>query len=151
MPTIINGLLQSRGFELFARVLLTLPFWASGFAKAFDFAGGMADMQRFGLEPAWLFNVLTILVQLGGSALIIANRWTWLAAGALGVFTFLTIFIAHHFWALEGVRGVVAMHTAAEHMGMIGALMLVSILSVRPRAAAAAPDHAGSGAVSFGR
>ena len=35
-------------------------------------------MAALGLEPAWLLNALTILVQLGGSLLVILNRWTWL-------------------------------------------------------------------------
>jgi transmembrane protein len=132
-PRWIDALLSSRGTEIAARVLLTFPFWASGLTKLLDFSGGVAEMRHFGLEPAWLFNSLTIVVQLTGSALIIANRWTWLGAGALGIFTFLTILIVHAFWRLEGERAITALHTAGEHVGMIGALVLVSILALRPR------------------
>jgi transmembrane protein len=74
-----------------------------------------------------------LLTQLVGSALIIANRWTWLGAGALGVFTALTIPVVHHFWRLDGERAIVAFHTATEHVGMIGALVLVAALSERMR------------------
>jgi transmembrane protein len=49
------------------------------------------------------------------------------------VFTFLTILIVHAFWRLEGERAITALHTAGEHVGMIGALILVSILALRPR------------------
>ena len=135
-PRWIDALLSSWGTEVAARVLLTFPFWASGLIKLIDFQGGMAEMRQFGLDPAWLFNSLTIFVQLIGSALIIAKRWTWLGAGALGVFTFLTILIVHAFWRLEGERAIMALHTAGEHVGMIGALILVSILALRPRPAA---------------
>jgi transmembrane protein len=48
------------------------------------------------------------------------------------VFTFLTILIVHAFWRLEGERAITALHTAGEHVGMIGALILVSILALRP-------------------
>jgi transmembrane protein len=99
-------------------------------------------MRHFGLEPAWLFNSLTIIVQLTGSAFIIAGRWTWLGAGALGVFTFLTIPIVHAFWRLEGERALTALHTAGEHVGMIGALILVSILALRPWPAARSTENA---------
>ena len=145
-PRSVEALLSSPAVEALARVLLTTPFWASGLAKLLDFAGGVGEMQHFGLGPAWLFNVLTIIVQLGGSALIIANRWTWLGAGALGVFTFLTIFIVHHFWLLEDESAVHALHTATEHVGMIGALILVSALALRPRGvrAVAHPDLRGT-------
>ncbi|WP_230530713.1 DoxX family protein [Microvirga roseola] len=132
-PRWIDAVLSSRITEVAARILLTFPFWGSGLAKLLDFSGGMAEMSHFGLEPAWFFNTLTVIVQLGGSALIIANRWTWLGAGALGVFTFLTIPIVHNFWSLDGERAVVAFHTATEHVGMIGALVLVSVLALRPR------------------
>jgi hypothetical protein len=50
-----------------ARIVLCLPFWWSGMSKLLDFSGGTAEMAALGLEPAWLFNALTILVQLGGS------------------------------------------------------------------------------------
>jgi len=137
-PRWIDTVLSSRATEIVARILLTFPFWGSGLAKLLDFSGGMAEMRQFGLEPAWLYNALTVLVQLGGSALIITKRWTWFGAGALGVFTFLTIPIVHAFWRLSGEHAIVAFHTATEHVGMIGALILVSILALRPRSAAPA-------------
>jgi transmembrane protein len=74
-------------------------------------------------------NVLTIVTQLGGSLLIILNRWTWLGAGALAVFTALTIPLVHNFWDKDGAAAVGAFHTATEHVTVIGALMIVSILS----------------------
>lgn len=135
-PRWIEAVLSSHVFEIAARVLFTFPFWGSGLIKLIDFSGGMAEMSQFGLEPAWLFNGLTVFVQLTGSALIILNRGTWLGAGMLGVFTFLTIPIVHAFWRLEGERAIMAFHTAGEHMGMIGALVLVSILAARSNQAA---------------
>jgi len=87
-------------------------------------------MAHFGLEPAVAFNIATVVVQLGGSLLIILNRYTWLGAGALGIFTALTIPIVHHFWSMtEEPFRTIAFHTSAEHIGMIGALIVVSILA----------------------
>jgi transmembrane protein len=138
----IERILSSSPAEVVARILLCFPFWGSGLAKLIDFQGGMAEMAMFGLNPPALFNIATIVVQLGGSALVIFNRWTWLGAGALGVFTGLTILLVHRFWALEGERGLVAFHTATEHVGMIGALVIVAILSERKRRVAATPPVA---------
>jgi len=130
MPDIIEHLLRNRAVAAAARLLLTLPFWASGLAKLIDFQSGVAEMARFQLEPAAMFNVATIIVQLGGSLLVILNRCAWLGAGALGVFTALTIPIVHHFWSMtEEPFRTIAFHTAAEHIGMIGALIIVSILA----------------------
>jgi transmembrane protein len=130
-PAPIRRFLGASGTELAARLLLTFPFWGSGLAKLIDFPGGVAEMEFFGFAPGWLFNGLTILVQLGGSALILSRRMVWLGAGALGVFTGLTILLVHRFWAIEGPMSVVAFHTATEHVGMIGALVLVSVLALR--------------------
>ena len=139
MGRAIEGLLARPAVEVLARLLLTFPFWGSGLAKLIDFPGGVAEMAHFGFHPPALFNLAVILTQLGGAALVVLNRWTWLGAGALGVFTALTIPLVHRFWALEGERAVVAFHTATEHVGMIGALIAVSILAARPRPAPPLP------------
>ncbi|WAJ29730.1 hypothetical protein [Antarcticirhabdus aurantiaca] len=64
-----------------------------------------------------------------GSALVVADRWAWLGAGALGVFTALTIPIVHHVGSMtEEPFRTIAVQAATEHVGMTGALILVAIL-----------------------
>lgn len=137
----ITKLLRTPMMAWLARVLLTLPFWSSGLSKLFLFDDGVAEMARVGLEPAAGFNIATIIVQLAGSALIIVNRAAWLGAGALGVFTGLTILLVHRFWAIaEEPFRTIALHVSSEHVGMIGGLVVVAILSAR-RDAAETPTH----------
>jgi transmembrane protein len=50
-------------------------------------------------------------------------------AGTLAVFTALTIFVVHRFWALPQPRATIAFYTATEHVTVIGALAIVAILS----------------------
>jgi transmembrane protein len=57
MSNIIELLLRKRAVAAAARLLLTLPFWASGLAKLIDFQSGFAEMARFQLEPAVMFNI----------------------------------------------------------------------------------------------
>jgi len=130
MSRILDQFLRNRAVAVTARVLLTFPFWASGLAKLIDFQSGVAEMTHFDLEPAVMFNIATIIVQLGGSLLIVQDRYTWFGAGVLSIFTALTIPIVHHFWSMadEPFR-TIALHTAAEHIGMIGGLIAVSILA----------------------
>lgn len=127
----IASLLESAAFRVLARVLLTLPFWASGIAKIADFNFTLAEMAHFNLNPPAAFAVATIITQLTGSALVISGRHAWLGAGALGIFTALTIPIAHNFWALEGERAMMEMFFAVEHISVIGGLMLAAILCHR--------------------
>jgi transmembrane protein len=142
MPGFIQSILTTRAVEVLARVILTFPFWGSGLDKLINFQGGVAEMRHFGLEPAAAFNIAVLATQLIGSALVITNRYTWLGAGALGVFTALTIPIVHRFWTMQGDAAVHAFHTAAEHTGMIGALIIVSILAARSQAKTTADEIA---------
>lgn len=103
---------------LISRIVLTLPFWASGLMKLINFDAGAVEMARAGLEPANGFNIATIGVQLAGSLLIILGRHVWLGAGALGVFTGLTILLVHDFWTMtEEPLRTIAFHTAIARVG----------------------------------
>jgi transmembrane protein len=126
------------------RVVLCLPFWWSGLNKLLDFSGGTAEMAALGFEPGWLFNALTILVQLGGSLLVILNFWTWLGAGALGMFTGLATVLAHQFWTLDGIERVRELNTFLEHLAIIAGFVLVAmigVLGLRDRATDLATDR----------
>ncbi|MBB3910972.1 DoxX family protein [Sphingomonas desiccabilis] len=126
----IDRLLRRPVLAFVARFALTFPFWGSGLSKLINFDAGVAEMAHFGLEPAVAFNLATIVVQLGGSLLIIANRLAWLGAGALAVFTGLTVILVHHFWTMtEEPFRTIAFHTAVEHVGIIGGLLAVTILA----------------------
>lgn len=134
-PAPISVLLRSPVTAFVARLLLVFMFLGSGISKIVDFTGAQAEMAFFGLNPPWLFAVLTILTQLTGGVLILFNRATWLAAGALAIFTVLTIPIAHHFWSMEGPMAQLEFYFAVEHLSVIGGMMLVAILAERTRAA----------------
>lgn len=113
-------------FGYLARMIFTFMFWGSGLSKLINFDAGVAEMAHFGLQPATLFNVAVIVTQLGGSILIILNRWTWVGAGALAVFTALTVPIAHSFWAMQEPFKTIEFHVVMEHITVIGGLMVVA-------------------------
>ena len=131
-PAPIARLLGDNRFAAFAAALLTLPYWTSGLAKLLDPGGALDEARHFGLEPAMLTVAATILVQLGGSALIVLGRRAWLGAGALGVFTAIATVIAHPFWqVVEPMARFHQRNTFLEHAGLIGGLMLAAILQER--------------------
>ncbi|UWR24531.1 DoxX family protein [Sulfitobacter sp. S190] len=132
VPRPIAALLESHTFALLARIILTSPFWSSGLLKAFDFGAAVAEQQAFGLPAPAVLAGLTILVQLGGSLLVIVGRAVWLGAGMLGVFTFLATLIAHAFWSSPPDMVMRQFAVFMEHMGLIGGLILAAILSRRP-------------------
>lgn len=140
-PTPIARLLDSPAVNVFARVLLTFMYWGSGLSKLIDFQGGVGEMAHFGLEPAWLFNVLTLVVQLVGSLMIIFNRYAWLGAGALAVFTIATIPVAHAFWTMPQPAATLEMYVVIEHITVLGGLLMAAILAQRSTRGGALPGR----------
>ncbi|MDR0254088.1 MAG: DoxX family protein [Brucellaceae bacterium] len=134
-PNWIFQLLSMPVVQLLARILLTMTFWLSGLVKLFDFPAAVAEMSANNLPAPVFFAALTIAVQLIGSALVIwGGSLVWLGAGALGVFTAITIPLVHAFWRAEGAEAIIKMHVAIEHISVIGGLILVAILhAVVPR------------------
>jgi uncharacterized membrane protein YphA (DoxX/SURF4 family) len=131
-PAPISALLRTRWFAVATTAFLTLPYWISGFAKLADLGGALAEAAHFGLEPAALVVATTILVQIGGSALLLLGRMAWLGAGTLGVFTAIATIIAHPFWEVaDPLARFHERNTFLEHAGLIGGLILAAILAER--------------------
>lgn len=134
-PAPVSAILLSPITAFVARFLLSFMFLGSGISKLVDFPGAVAEMALFGLNPPALFAVLVIITQLTGGALILLNRAVWLGAGALGIFTALTIPIAHHFWTMEGQMAQIEFYFFVEHLAVIGGMLLVAILGEKSRTA----------------
>ena len=110
-----------------ARGALVSPFLIGGIQKLVDFPAAVAEQAHFGLQPAWLWATLAIVVELGGSLLVVANRFVWLGAGGLGVLTFVAMLTANAFWQSAGHERFMAMNAFFEHLGLISGLVVASI------------------------
>jgi uncharacterized membrane protein YphA (DoxX/SURF4 family) len=111
------------------RVALVSAYILGGLTKLSDFAGAAAEQQHFGLNPGWLWASAAIIVELGGSLLVVANRLVWLGAGGLGVLTFAAMLTANAFWTMSGRERFVATNSFFEHLGLIAGLIVVTIVS----------------------
>ena len=107
---------------------ICLPFLFSGIAKLLDFSGAVAEFSGLGFALPALFAALTIALQLGGSAAVIAMRSkpAILAALALAVFTIAATLIAHAFWTFEGPARVQHSNIFVEHLSIAFALAFVA-------------------------
>lgn len=135
-PRAVADLLRAPVAEVSARVLLTCAFWWSGITKTLDFPGAVREVAGLtGVGPglAEAGAVLTILVQIVGSALVIAGRAAWLGAAALAGFTLVATVLAHGFWSFEGAERGRQLTTFLEHLGLIGGLLLAASLAERRR------------------
>ena len=133
-PAWITAVLEWRWTWVFARLALVGAYLIGGVSKAMDFSGAVVEQEHFGLHPGWLWAALAIVVELGGSALVIFGRLVWLGAGALGVLTAIATYVASPFWLREGSSRVMAMNTFFEHVGLIAGFVLAAILAAhRPQ------------------
>jgi uncharacterized membrane protein YphA (DoxX/SURF4 family) len=119
-----------------------LPIWAAlvsafliGGIRSSPISRGRAEQAHFGLQPAWHWAAAAIVVELGGSALLIFGRWVWLGAGGLGVLTAVAMLTANDFWAKTGDDRFMAINAFFEHLGLIAGLVLISLLSLREQGA----------------
>ena len=130
-PSFIAGVLRSGWLYFVGMVVVTSAFWQSGFTKIVDFAGAQGEMAHFNLNPPVFFAIGTILIQLGGSALMIfGKRLAWIGAGALALFTAATIPIAHAFWKFEGQEAFTERMFTNANLTIIGGLILGFVVAI---------------------
>jgi len=110
-----------------ARVALVSAFLIGGLTKLSDFSAAIAEQEHFGLHPGWLWAALAIIIELGGSALVMLGRLVWLGAGGLGILTAVAMLTANDFWHLTGHDRFMALNAFFEHLGLIAGLVIVSI------------------------
>ena len=125
-PRWVRAILEWRWTWSVIRLGLAGSYLIGGMTKLLNFQAAIAEQTRFGLEPAVLWATLAVVVETGGSALLIAGRAVWLAGGALGVLTAIAILVANNFWAMEGDARFMAMNAFFEHLGLIAGLALAA-------------------------
>ena len=134
MPNRLDAILDSPILNLGARVLLTYLFWSSGLDKLFGFHEATAELGGLGLPVPALLAAALVVTQIAGSALVIWGRYAWLGAGWLGVFTLITIPIAHRFWEMSPPQRLMEMYLVREHLSLCAGLFLTAALCRRSRA-----------------
>jgi uncharacterized membrane protein YphA (DoxX/SURF4 family) len=123
----MDGFTKARWPLCLGLLALCSAYIQGGLNKLLDFPGAMGEAEHFGLPLPMLVVVGTIVLELGASALILAGRFRWLAALALGAFTLVATFIANRFWELPpGHERFMTANGFFEHLGLVGAFLLVA-------------------------
>jgi uncharacterized membrane protein YphA (DoxX/SURF4 family) len=130
-PYWVHAILNLQWTLLAARIALTTAFVLGGLTKLFDFPAAVGEMMRFGLSPGWLWVTLSILVELGCSALVISGYLIWLGAGGLGVLTAVAMLVANNFWAAPAGAQLHVANDFFEHLGLIAGFILVALIADR--------------------
>jgi len=104
-----------------------------GLTKLLDWPGALAEMAHFGLSPAPLFAGLTIALELAAPLMILTGLYRWAGALALGAFTLMATFLANRFWEMAGPERFGATNAFFEHLGLVGAFLLVAWFDLKAR------------------
>ena len=124
-------LLQKYG-PLAARILLAQLFIISGIGKIGHFAGTAAYMVGMGLPMANVLLVLTIALEVGGGALLIAGWQTrWVATAFCG-FTLLATFIFHPFWNTDPAGVTSQLNNFMKNFAIMGGMLYVMAYGAGP-------------------
>ncbi|AKM39985.1 DoxX family protein [Burkholderia contaminans] len=127
-PAWIRALLSQPWVLPLARLALVSAFLIGGVNKAMHFGDAVAEQAHFGLQPAALWAALAIVVEIVGSSCVVFRRFTWLGAGALGMLTLVAMVVANDFWNRSGAEHFMALNSFFEHLGLIAALVLATVL-----------------------
>lgn len=128
-PAWVRALLAQPWILPLARLALVSAYLIGGVAKALYFHGAVAEQAHFGLQPAALWAALAIAVEIAGSLCIVLGRFTWLGAGSLGMLTLVAMAVANDFWNRTGAEHFMALNSFFEHLGLIAALVLATLLA----------------------
>ncbi|AZQ50833.1 DoxX family protein [Burkholderia cenocepacia] len=127
-PAWVRALLSQPWILPLARLALVSAYLLGGVAKALDFHGAVAEQAHFGLQPPALWAALAIAVEIAGSLCVVFRRFTWLGAGSLGMLTLVAMGVANDFWNRSGAEHFMALNSFFEHLGLIAALVLATVL-----------------------
>ena len=130
-PSWVSAILAWPGTRFLCRLGLVSAYLVGGMTKLLDYPAAVAEQAHFGLYPPPVWAVLAIIIELGGSILILCNRLVWLSAGALAVLTLIATAVAENFWTMQGHARFVAMNTLFEHIGLIAGFAMVAIIAAR--------------------
>ncbi len=118
---------SSRPLILLAgRILMGAIFLNAGIRKVLGFAGTVGYMTKLGFPAPELATVLAIIIEVGGSILLIIGWKTRWVAWLLALFTLIAAFAAHRFWEYDAAQYGNQMNHFMKNIAMIGGFLYIA-------------------------
>ena len=113
------------GYAL-GRALLSVIFIVSGYNKLMAIAGTTAYLTRLGVPaPQIMVWVVALFELVAGVLILIGLKTRWVAL-ALAVFTAITLYLGHKFWAVEAAQYNNQLNHALKNLAIIGGFLLLA-------------------------
>ena len=115
----------SNAAALLGRILLALIFITSGFGKITGFEGTVGYIASKGLPLSQLGAIIAIIVEVGGSILLVIGYKARWAALALAIFTLAAAIFFHNYWAVEAAEKMGQQINFWKNISMAGGMLMV--------------------------
>lgn len=115
------------------RVMLATIFLMSGLMKIGNFVGTSGYMAKMGVPMSDVALIITIIVEVGGAAMIIVGwkaRW---GAAALFLWMIPVSLMFHAFWAVPQDQMQAQMANFLKNVSMMGAMLLIMAFGSGPK------------------
>ena len=113
---------------LVGRVLLGALFLVVGVRKILMFAGSVGYFTKLGFPAPEAMTVLSIVIEVGGGALLVLGWQTRRVAWLLIAFVVIATFMAHRFWEFDAAQYVAQLNNFLKNAAIIGGLLYVAVL-----------------------
>ena len=111
---------------LVGRILIAAIFLNAGVRKLMGFAGTVGYFTKLGFPAPELFAVLAIVIEVGGSILLIVGWKTRWVAWLLALFVLIAALAAHRFWQFDAAQYANQMNHFMKNLAIIGGLLFVA-------------------------
>ena len=113
------------GYAL-GRALLSVIFIVSGYNKLMAIAGTTAYLTRLGVPaPQIMVWVVALFELVAGVLILIGLKTRWVAL-ALAVFTGITLYLGHKFWAVDAAQYNNQLNHALKNLAIMGGFLLLA-------------------------
>jgi putative oxidoreductase len=109
---------------LIARILMAMLFLLSGITKIADFAGTVGYISSKGLPLPQFVAVIAIVVELGGSLVLLAGFKTRMVTFVMALFTLVASVLFHNFWSLPADQVLVNQIMFLKNLSITGGLLM---------------------------
>ena len=112
---------------LVGRIFIGLIFLVAGVRKLMGFAGTVAYLAKLGFPAPEVMAVIAIIIEIGGSILLIVGWRTRWAAWLLVLFVVIAAFAAHRFWEItDPGQFSNQMNHFLKNLSVVGGLLYVA-------------------------
>jgi len=115
----------SNAAAVLGRILLALIFITSGFGKITGFEDTVGYIASKGLPLPQLGAIIAIIVEVGGSILLVIGYKARWAALALAIFTLAAAIFFHNYWAVEAAEKMGQQINFWKNISMAGGMLMV--------------------------